>query len=183
YAVFVGVMLNIGLYLRQAAQLHLAQLVQERGGPLIERPLRDRSGEEKAMFLQVEGNLFFANADALDDELTSLTQSDVQVVILRLKRTHNVDATVMTVLEQFVDRMHNKGGHVLLCGVKHELHDRLRAYGLVDRVGEDNVFLSQSGIFTSAKQAVRRAREIVGSSIDEEDLFEEPNPPQPVTGA
>lgn len=183
YAVFVGVILNIAAYLRRASQLHLAQLVQERGGPLLERPLRDRSGREKAMFLQIEGNLFFANADELDDQLASLTQSQVQVVILRLKRTHNVDATVMTVLERFVDRMHDKGGHVLLCGVKQELHDRLQAYGLVDRIGEENVFLSQTGIFTSAKQAVRRGREIVGSSIDEEDLFEEPNPPQPVTGA
>ena len=173
YAVFVGVMLNIALYLRRASQLHTAQLFQQRGGPLVERPLKDRSGQEQVMFLQIEGNLFFANADELDDLLTSLAQSPLQVVILRLKRTHAVDATVMTVLERFADRMHDKGGHVVLCGVKRELFDRLREFGLVRRIGEENVFISQTGIFASAKQAVRRARELVGSSIDVDELLAE----------
>ena len=173
YAVFVGVGLNLALYLRRASQLHVAQLVQERGGPLLERPLKDRSGEEKVMFLQVEGNLFFANADELEDQFFTLLQSPLKVVILRLKRTHAVDATVMTVLERFVDRMHEKDGHVVLCGVKPELEGRLRHFGLLDKIGRDNVFVSQTGIFTSAKQAVRRAREIVGSSIDTDALLEE----------
>ena len=85
--------------------------------------------------------------------------------MLRLQRTHNVDATVMTVLARFVDRMHAKGGHVLLRGVKSELHDRLQTFRLIKRIGEENAFLYQTGIFTSAKEAVRIARAIVGASI------------------
>ncbi len=169
YAIYVGIFLNVGLYLHQASRLHVAEMVSTTGGTFIERPLHVRTGDKgdkQVMFLQVEGDLFFGVADELSDRLASVTQGEVRIVILRLKRCHSIDTTVLQVLEQFTKRMKERGGHVVLCGLKREMTDRIKAYGLADIIGRDNIFETGFGVFTSAKQALQRARQLLGSSID-----------------
>lgn len=171
YAVFVGIFLNLALYLRRASQLHMAEMVPTKAGSYVERPLKTREGGHgDVIFIQLEGDLFFALADELQDRLTDLSIGGYRVVIFRLKRTHSIDATILAVLEAWCRHMNEQGRHVLLCGVKEELLDKLRTYGLVDVIGRANVFAAGFGVFTSAKAALQRAREILGSSIDEEGL-------------
>lgn len=177
FAIFVGIFLNIGLYLRTASKLHLAEMVQmPAGGRFMERPLSDRIGGKPVVVLQVEGDLFFGLADELQDRLGLLATSDVRVVIFRLRRTHSVDATVVQVLSRFVSQMTRRGRHVILCGLATPLKGTLRAYGLVDLIGRENVFVVGDGVFASVRQAVDRAKHLVGVSIDisEIDLDEEP---------
>jgi SulP family sulfate permease len=170
YAIFVGIVLNLALFLRRASELHINEMVHTPYGPFIERPLQDRTGGNVIMFLQVEGDLFFGVADELQDRLHAVLAGGVRVVILRLKRTHSLDATVLHVLEQFARDIQKRHGHLILCGVKPSLMTTIRAYGLVQAVGEANVFETGFGVFTSAKQALRRARQLVGSSIDLQNL-------------
>ncbi|MEO0587224.1 MAG: SulP family inorganic anion transporter, partial [Planctomycetota bacterium] len=120
YAVFLGIVLNLALYLRRAAQLQVSEMVKPRGGPYFERSLKSSDGTppKDVMLLQLEGNLFFGVADELRDALADVERRGVRVVVLRLKRTHSIDATVMGVFEQFTQAMQARGGHVVLCGVK-----------------------------------------------------------------
>ncbi len=180
YAVFVGVFLNLALYLRKASQLHMAEMVRTKAGSYVERPLTTKGGgESDVIFIQMEGDLFFALADELQDRLTDLTMAGYKVVIFRLKRTHSIDATILAVLEAWARRMQQQGRHIILCGLKEELLDKLKAYGLVDLIGRANVFPTGYGVFTSAKAALHRAREILGSSIDEEGLGDDQDDDDP----
>ncbi|MEM9882235.1 MAG: SulP family inorganic anion transporter [Planctomycetota bacterium] len=179
-AVFVGVFLTLALYLQRARQLYITEMVRTPGVPsgFIERSLRGRTprgvdqenqeddvevSQDKCgdvVFLQVEGNLFFAAADDLQDRFNELLASDARAVILRLKRTHLVDATIMHVIEQFAGQLHEDGRHLILCGVRPRMFERMVSYGLVADVGEENVFVTQDEPFRSAKEAVERAREL-----------------------
>jgi SulP family sulfate permease len=170
WAIFIGIGVNLALYLRNAARLHMNEMVQTAAGPFFERPIHDRSGEKQVIFLQLEGELFFGVADELRDHLSSLSRSEVRIVILRLKRTHSIDATVLHVLEQFTKDMHRRNGYVILCGVREELMATLRAYGLIDLLGKQNVFAASIGVFSSAKRALERAKELVGKSIDDSKI-------------
>ncbi|MCC6683137.1 MAG: SulP family inorganic anion transporter [Phycisphaeraceae bacterium] len=170
YAVFIGIFLNIALYLRRASQLHIHEMVRTPGGPFIERPLRDRGGDQPVMFLQMEGDLFFAVADELADRFQRIAHSGVCVVVIRLKRTHSIDATVLGEFERFTQQMQSRGHHVVLCGVKPELMQTLKSFGLVALIGPRNVFETGFGVFASAKRALQRARELLGRSIDADGL-------------
>jgi SulP family sulfate permease len=173
YAIFIGVFLNIALYLRQASRLHVREMVQgQRDGPFQERELTDRSGGTQVMFLQVEGDLFFGVADELRDRLANLSRegSAVRAVVFRLRRTHSIDSTALYVLEQFTRDMQARRGHVILCGVSPELTPVLRNFGLLDLIGSENFFEGGLGVFASAKDALKRARQLVGVSIDIKSL-------------
>ncbi|MEM1107349.1 MAG: SulP family inorganic anion transporter [Planctomycetota bacterium] len=185
-AVFVGVFLTLALYLQRARQLYVTEMVGKPGVPsgFIERPLSknrpcgidgdpqaetDETNTEKdsIVFLQVEGNLFFAAADDLQDRFNQmLAQRHVAVVILRLKRTHLVDATIMHVIEQFAEQMRSEKRHVILCGLRPRMYDRMKAYGLIDDLGEEQVFVSDGEPFRSAKLAVERARQLVSPTAE-----------------
>ena len=171
YAIFIGIFLNIALYLRQASTLHVAEMIQPAtGGAFIETPLHDRSGEKQVVFLQVEGDLFFGVADELRDRLSHLSHSGVRVVILRLKRTHSIDTTVLHVLEQLARDMRERNGYVILCGLRPELMRVVRNYGLVELIGEENIFETRGGIFEAAKKALARAKQLTATSIDTQRL-------------
>ena len=181
-AVFVGIFLTIALYLQRARQLYITEMIRTPGVPsgFIERPLRsgkpqglcDTSLEDpvdadrQIVFLQVEGNLFFAAADDLQDRFNDLLASDARVVILRLKRTHLVDATIMHVIEQFARQLREDGRQLILTGLRPRMFDRMQDYGLIDDVGADNVFVSNDEPFRAAKSAVERARALVSGNAE-----------------
>ncbi|MEZ6193890.1 MAG: SulP family inorganic anion transporter [Phycisphaerales bacterium] len=166
YAIYIGIFLNIALYMRRASRLHMAEVVHPSGGPFIERPLKDRHGDQPVVFLQLEGDLFFGVADELQDRFASLLNDGPRVVILRLKRTHYIDTTVLSVFDQFAREMAAHNRHVILCGLQGELKQKLKAFGLIDVIGEHNIFETGFGVFGSAKMAFRRAKELLGSSFD-----------------
>ena len=176
-AVFVGIFLTLALYLQRARQLYITEMIRTPGvaSGFIERPLHSSKpqglcdtdsddpvdADRSIVFLQVEGNLFFAAADDLQDRLNDLLASDARVVILRLKRTHLVDATIMHVIEQFARQMREDDRTLILTGLRPRMFDRMRDYGLVSDLGEENVFISNNEPFRAAKAAVERARAIV----------------------
>lgn len=173
YAIYVGVFLNIGLYLQQASHLRMAEMVRSSSGPFVERPLQEKHGSRTVLFLQMEGDLFFGVADELRDRLNRIQNDGSRVVIFRLKRTHSIDSTVLQVIEEFTARMNDTGRHVILCGVKDELMQIITHYGLVKTIGSENVFPTSFGVFASAQKALDRAKELLGGSIDASEIADQ----------
>lgn len=170
-AVFVGVFLNLALYLRRAKQVFVMEMLRDDASPtgLIERPLRGEGidGRGEIVFLQLEGNLFFAAADDLQDRFMQVMHRGPKAVILRLKRTHMVDATIMHTIQQFAQQMRQRGGHVLLCGVRPRMMQRMAEFGLIEALGKDHVFSTGNDLFGSAKAAIAKARQLTGAEIGE----------------
>jgi SulP family sulfate permease len=176
YAIFIGIFLNVASYLRKASHLHMTEMRSGPEGSYEEHPLRDVFGRERVLFLQVEGGLFFGLADELRDRLARVLGSGVQVVVLRLKRTHLVDATILLVLEEFARALRSQGRHLLLCGLAPDLLSTLERFGLVRLVGRENVFETGPGVFSSARRALDRAEQIVGAHVETTEPLDDPGP-------
>ncbi len=168
WAVLVGVFLNIGLYLRRARQVLMTEIVPQGDGfsgvDEADPPNAGVTGvrrEREVALFQLEGNLFFASADELQDRFLELLQGPAKAVILRLKRTHAVDASVMYTIEQFVLQMHERDRFVLLCGVRPRMRERMARFGLIGTIPEDHVVETQEDLFSSTKMAVARAHALV----------------------
>lgn len=166
YAVFIGIILNIALYLRRARQIYITELVEDELDEdgithFHERPLREHASNRAVLILQIEGNLFFASAEELQDRFDSVLHSETRAVILRMKRTHLVDATIMGEISQFARKMRADGRTVVLCGIRPRMLDRMAAYGLCQTLGEENIFAADDKPFESVRLAIKRANESV----------------------
>jgi SulP family sulfate permease len=165
FAILFGVLLNIGLFIRTASHLHLNEIVPvERNDSFVERELPG-SKAGRIVFLQLEGDLFFGIADELRTRLTHLLDGKQKIIVLRLRRTHSVDTTILHVLEEFTREIKSHAGHVILCGLQPDLLQVMGKYGLIDLIGSENCFaVTGKGVFESAKQAIAHARRLAGEA-------------------
>jgi SulP family sulfate permease len=147
-AVAVGVGVAVLLALRAVARsVRLEQVPLERG---------DHTAEEHDLLAQhivayrLDGPLFFAAAHRFLLELTEV--ADVRVVILRMSRVTNIDATGARILDEAITRLERRGIVVLLSGVD-PLHDEVLA-----RLGVAGHLREGGHIFDDTPHAIEYAR-------------------------
>ena len=114
---------------------------------------------------EITGPFFFGVADRLKDTLAGLERPP-KVFILRMRRVPAIDASGMHALDEFFNKCKRQGTTMLLSGVHAQPMFALAKYGLLDRVGEENMF-------GNVDDALNRAREIEGL----------PPQPKPATAA
>jgi len=105
---------------------------------------------------EINGPFFFGVADKLKDVLRQLERPP-HVFILRMRYVPHMDATAMHALEEFHDGCHRRGTTLLLAGVHTQPLFKLVKAGLLESIGEQN-------IFDNLDAALARAREIVNGS-------------------
>ena len=76
--------------------------------------------------LQLQGVLFFGNADDLSAELLAL-QDRCEIVILDMRRVSDVDTSGATMLQHIAARFRAGKKHLILCGIDPAFSDLLRA--------------------------------------------------------
>jgi SulP family sulfate permease len=103
---------------------------------------------------EINGPFFFGVADRLKDVLKGIERPP-RVFILRMRRVPAIDATGMHALDEFHDKCRRQGTRLLLAGVHAQPMFALMKYGLVDKVGEQN-------LFGNIDDALNQARRIVG---------------------
>jgi SulP family sulfate permease len=105
---------------------------------------------------EINGPFFFGVADRLKDTLRGLERPP-KVFILRMRRVPAVDATGMHALDEFRGKCQKQGTVLLLSGVHAQPIYAMTQYGLLDKIGEVN-------LFGNIDDALNRARQIVGVS-------------------
>jgi SulP family sulfate permease len=164
FCIIVGVLLSFLLAVPRAGRMLLTEFVVGEDGFVHERLAGDTPDPELLIF-GLEGEMFFAAGPSLEahlDEIEGRITPATRVVLLRVKRARNPDAVGTEMVDRFVRRLHARGLHVLLCGVRGDLHDVFRRTGLVGLIHEDHVFEEQAVRQTSTAKAVERAQVILG---------------------
>jgi SulP family sulfate permease len=171
FCVLIGVFMSFVLYVPQAARVRITELVLT-----PERVIRERAPTDvpcnRIRIFSLEGELFFGAAPELEehfDEIARTVDDGVRVIVLRLKRARNPDAVCMSILDRFIDRMHEAKVTVLMCGVRPDFMKVIESSGLALRLGLDRLFVfEETGKFwTSTLEAVRFAYQIIGDDVCE----------------
>ena len=152
------------LYLRRASQLHIAEMVRTSAGPFLERPVRARKGDQKVIFLQIEGDLFFGASEIFMDEMRRAAEDpSIRIFILRLKNAHNLDATCAMAIEEFIRFLRAAGRDLIVSGAHEEIHRIFRDSGLLQFLGRENFFLNTpENPNLSTRAALKRSQQILG---------------------
>lgn len=103
---------------------------------------------------EINGPFFFGVADRLKDTLRGI-EKPPKVFILRMRRVPAIDATGMHALDEFYQKCFRQGTLLLLAGVHAQPMFAMTQYGLIDKIGEDNMF-------ENLDDALNRAGAILG---------------------
>ena len=137
YAIYLGILTTIVLHLGVSSRMNLTYIIENEEGLFIEYPLE---GIEKQTphiaIINIEGDLFFAAVQDLQDQIERILETEIKVLILRFRRTHLLASTGIMVLDRIVRSAHDKNVHILFCGLQDEVLIPLKDAGLTEMIGE-----------------------------------------------
>lgn len=163
FCVLIGVFFSFLLAVPRAGRILVTEFVLTDEGVIHER----MPGEpvcSRILLFGFEGELFFGAAADLEarlDELEARIGPDVRVLVLRMKRARNPDAVCLHMLDQFCQRVQDRGTRVLLCGVRDDVYEAIVRMGF--RLDPSEIFQEQQVRNTSTLMAVRHAYTLVGT--------------------
>jgi len=162
YAIYLGILTTIVLHLGVSSRMNLSYIIENDQGGFLEYPihgLKDQNPE--IAIINIEGDLFFAAVQDLQDQVDRILESEVKVLILRFRRTHHLASNCIMVLDRFVPSAHEKKVHILFCGLKDEVLEPLKTAGLTELIGESRIFLANNQLFYSTLNALNAAKEML----------------------
>lgn len=164
WAILLGLAASVIIFLGRVSQLRLVEMVQGERRPFQEQEIDTDTGRSAITLLQIEGALFFAHADELATLLRSVFERGPQVVILRMRRTQQIDFSVQAAMERVVGEFAEAGGRLIVCGLTPELRKTLRDGPLGEVVPEEHLLRTTREVFGSAHRAIALAESIVGQT-------------------
>ena len=154
FAIYVGVMLSLLLYLNRTSHPGFVTLVAEHEGShqrFVNIEKREIPECPQLKILRVDGSLFFGAVNHFAEELSAITRhSPEQAHILIVGGGINfIDVAGAETLANEAHRLHREGRKLYLCSLKGDVVETLHRGGYAERIGEEN-------ILGSKKAAIRK---------------------------
>ncbi len=165
YAIAAGVFLSLILLLRQLTSLESASELQP-----------DETGEIRQVsaklgkLMQERKDIIFFNAQGLISFHSSfeferrLVEHDTRPLILRMKDVRYMDTTGMMTLVTIIKSRQKLGARAMLSAIQPAVHVSLQRFGVLDLIGEENVFAGTAQAIESVSIDNRHSDNIDDSS-------------------
>ena len=164
-AIQVGVLLAAIFFIRRMSEVAQVDFVTE--------ALKDDDGDESPDFYnlgsrqvpkgvvvyEIAGSLFFGAVDKFKETLSQIS-GNPQVLILRMRQVHSIDASGIQMIEDLISRCKKDNIQLLLSGVHTQPVVALTRAGMMEKIGEKN-------LLANIDAALNRAREILGITLVE----------------
>ena len=158
-AIEIGLLLAVVLFLRRVME---NTDIRVYGSKLDAAENTDLSTHEElnlapgVQVYEIDGPFFFGVATKFDEMMrTTVGEEKPAVRIIRMRKVPFIDSTGLHNLETLIRSSQTMGIHVVLSGVRPEVHEVLRKSHIVNLLGEDH-------ICNHISTAVLRANEIAG---------------------
>ena len=136
---FAGIIAALLVFVARARSLQLYELLPQSDGKWEERLYTPGSVHPRCdiVALALQGDLFFALSHQLREQLSEIVRvQEPKWIIIRMRRTGSVDASVWGTLADFAGAFSESGGHLILTGVSPQLESiiaRTQIGGLMEK--------------------------------------------------
>ncbi len=158
YAVYCGILVSLILILRKTSKINFSHFKYNEDGKhnFSKKNFKDIS-EDDYIIINLSGNLYFNSVDNLNKKLNE-TYKNNQIFIIRMRELSDIDITIIKRLDQFIEKVQKNNGKVILSGIKNRIYKYLKQYGLIKKIGENNIFRNKEQIFDSTIKAINKAK-------------------------
>ncbi|HMS26835.1 MAG TPA: SulP family inorganic anion transporter [Burkholderiaceae bacterium] len=144
--IIIGTVLALGLYLYRTMRPRVAILGRHTDGTLRDTLVHDNLPTGKQMVaVRFDGSLYFANVSYFEDAVLGAVanQPDAKIVLIVGNGINQLDASGEEVIHHLLDRLKQTGISLVFSGLKKQVIDVMRNTGLLNAIGEDNLFATE----------------------------------------
>ncbi len=161
-AIYVGIGVALALFLRKTSTPTLVEYTFNETGHLRALPEKSQRLYPQISIIHVEGELFFGAADLFQNEVRRQAEDEnIRVFILRMKNARHLDASTVMALDALLDYLRQTQRYLVISGCNPDVVRVLRNSGLLERLGEENIFPVEPNPTLSTRRALLRARELL----------------------
>ncbi len=154
WAVGVGVILHILLYVFSSSEaVRIERLVRQPDGSLVESELPEELHNDDVFILNPVGNLFFAGAAELEENLPDPGDAVRAVVILGLRDRDEVGSTFIRLLKRYTVELEESGSKLKLTGLNDRVMDQLQKTGVFETLGAEDIYQAEMTLGASLHAA------------------------------
>ncbi|MFZ4815078.1 MAG: SulP family inorganic anion transporter [Phototrophicaceae bacterium] len=158
YSIYLGVALSLILYIyNSASRIRLSRLVPLGNGHFREERVPKALPAHDVVILSVIGTVYFAAVRRLEELMPDPDTADHTVVILRLRDNPDLGSTGIRFMEQYAERLKQRGGRLILCGVDPAARGQMERTRAIGVFGAENIFYATDVIFESTERAYQDA--------------------------
>lgn len=158
YGIFTGVIASGVLMLRRARRLQVFEVVP-RGASGFEEVVYDEMQPHAVsaiVALDIHGNLFYAQAAILRDQLDAvLERQQVQWLVIRMRRVYSMDYSCWGVLQACASELRQRGGGLLVCDLQSPVLGMFERGGMDDVVPAEHLIPETGSQYGALRNAVR----------------------------
>jgi len=157
-AIFVGVLLSLGIFVYESATGARSYELFPVEGRLEERPVREKLGSNEVAIMQLRGNIYFASVYSFDEFLPDPSEARNSVIIMRERDRDTVNLTAIDWLEKHAKTYREQGNRMMFTGLSEDTVQLYRELGVLEEVGEENVFVKKTQLGASTRDAYEAAK-------------------------
>jgi sulfate permease, SulP family len=161
WAVFLGVALSILAYFFVTAsrEVRLTQHTFNADGTVTEGPVPAKLATDTITILQIYGNMTFAGAETLEQQLPKVEDARRPVVIFRLRTQEGIGTGFINVVERYDQQLQAAGGKLMVAGVNPKVKGQLdRTETTSEILGAENVFVATTTLGAATHAAYDAAQ-------------------------
>ncbi len=150
--IMVGAGLALGLYLYRTMSPRVAVLGRYKDGTLRDIKVNpDLPTSKHVVAIRFDGSLYFANVPYFEDAVLEAVSRhpDAKYVLVVGDAINELDASGEEVIHHLVERLKGAGITLVFSGLKKQVLDVMRATGLFDLIGQDNIFATENQAITA----------------------------------
>lgn len=159
-ALFLGIAFSIYYALRRAEGFKLRVMTEQPDGSLREEALGETHVSSDVCLLNLQGELYFAAAEELQTELRRQLSANTHYLVVRVQESYNMDATTAEVIAHVAQEARQRGGQLILCGVRAGMYGTFERAGLLPKFGENAIFRAEPELLSSTRKALAYAHKL-----------------------
>ena len=170
YAVATGVALHLLLYVYTSAEsVRIERILIGEDGTFTETEAPETLTSNEIVMLQPVGSLFFAGAVEFEEALPDVGDAHNAVAIVGLRDRDEVGSTFIGFLDRYADELHAQDNLLMLAGVDEHVALQLERTGLLEVIGQENIFPAQPIYGAALQEAYASAERWIQENAERGD--------------
>lgn len=145
--ILVGILFSMLLLVYRTAKPHIAELERLKGSDYfknIDRFVGETEERPDLLIIRFDGQLYFGNTEYFKSEIARRCENKkehLKAIILNAEAINYVDSTGSIALLNVIKEVKGKGFRFMICGAIGPTRDILFKSGIIDELGEENLFV------------------------------------------
>jgi len=146
FAIFIGVLLSIALYLKNTAKPFVSAYVPDPNYEKRRLISADNLPQcPQLLIIKIDGSIFFGSIEHIEHSIKKIREENHKPnkILLIFSSVSNIDLAGLDMINKLIKDIRNKGGDIYFSNISSYILEEMDKVGVITNIGADHIFNSK----------------------------------------